>query len=30
VIERALPGADGELREHLLELRSRLGSPNGR
>jgi choline-sulfatase len=25
-VERALPGADGDLREHLLELRSRLGS----
>jgi hypothetical protein len=29
-IERALAGADPVLREHLLELRARLGPPNGR
>ena len=29
-IERALPGADPALREHLLELRARLGPASGR
>jgi arylsulfatase A-like enzyme/Flp pilus assembly protein TadD len=29
-IEQALPGADPTLREHLLELRARLGPPSAR